>query len=103
MQKQSRILRVSWTLLSIASAFPIWGFAVVSAAVNGDTVTTRLYSFASTVSFLGLFAGFWSAFSQKKTSSWITCGSAAAMIGLVLIYAVGSFTRDPSVHLEPAS
>ncbi len=97
MEMQSRVFRAFWTLLSIVSAFPIWASAAVSYAMNGDTLSTRSFLFVSSASFLGLFAGFWSTSSQKKTSSWITFGSAAAIVVLVLIYAVGSFTREPSV------
>jgi hypothetical protein len=98
MQSYSRIFQASWTLLSVASAYPIWALTVGSAAWNGVNFAVCVYLIASTGGILGLLAGFWSAFSPRRVPSWTTSASAAAIACLSLVYTAGFiFARDPGV------
>lgn len=94
-------LRVLWTFLAVASSFPVWADTVGSAAWNGVNWIVCLYLIASTGGFIGLLAGFWSAFSSRSFPKWVTCFAALAVVVVSAIYAAGFiFTRTAGVPLS---
>jgi len=83
--KHSPSLLVLWTLLAVGSSFPVLAETLGSAAWNGVNFIACLYLIASIGGTIGLFAGFCSAFSQRKVLKWITFVSALAIITLSAI------------------
>lgn len=101
MPKRSPVLRVLWTILAAVSSLPVLFNTVGSAAWNGVNFVVCLYLIASVAGTVGLFAGFWSAFSQRRLLEWITCVSALAIVVLSAIYAAGFiFERTPGIPLN---
>jgi hypothetical protein len=93
-------LRVVWTFVAVGSSFPILGLTLGLAAWNGVNWAVCLYLIASAGGFIGLLAGFRSAFSARKILRWITCVSALAIISVSVIYASGFiFGRAAGVPL----
>jgi hypothetical protein len=82
-------LSVLWTLLSLASAFFIFADALGTAAWCGVNFAGGLYLVLSAGGFLGLFTGFFSAFSRRRVIAWITCSSSLAIATLSAIFALG--------------
>lgn len=101
MPKRSLLSRAVWTLLAVMSSLPVLADTVGSAAWNGVNFVVCLYLIASIAGTIGLMAGFWSAFSQRRFLEWITCISAFAIVALSAIYAAGFiFGRTPGVPLS---
>lgn len=94
-------LRALWTLVTLASSFPILGIVLGGAAWNGVNFVVGFYLFISIGGFVGLFAGFGAAFSHKRLLAWITCVSAVA-IGILSAFFACSFvlTRESDVPLN---
>ena len=83
------MFRVLWTLLSLASAFPILGIAIGSAAWSGVNFVVAVYLFLSIGGFVGLLAGLCVAFSPNRPFAWVTSISAAAITAVSAIFAYG--------------
>ena len=73
------MLRVPWTLFSLASAFFILVDNLSYAGWNGVNFVLGLYLVLSLGGFLGMFAGFVSAFSRKTVFAWITVASSVVI------------------------
>jgi hypothetical protein len=95
------MLKAFWTLFSLVSAFFVLGFVLGDAAWNGVNFVLGLYLVLSVGGFLGLFAGFCSAFSRKRVFAWIACVSSLTIACLSAILALGFiFGRTPGVPLS---
>ena len=82
-------LRVLWTFLGIVSSFPVLADTLGSAAWNGVSWVGWLYLIGSAGGSIALFAGFYSAFSPRRTLQWITCVAALAVVSVSAVYAAG--------------
>ena len=97
---QRPILFAFWTILALASAFPILADCLGTAAWNGVNLAVAFYLVLSIGGFLGLLAGFIAAFSHKRLFAWITCASAVGIVALSIVFASGFLCcRTPGVPL----
>jgi len=96
MMKLLPMHRVSWTLLSLASSYPIFGLAVGTAVWGCVNFVAGLYLFLSVGGIVGLLVGFFAAFSHKRLLCWVTCVSAGAIASLSAVFAYGFFVERAS-------
>ena len=95
------MLRVLWTLLTLASSLSVLGMVLGAAAWNGVNLAVCLYLCFSVAGVLGLLAEFFGAFSQMRLLAWITCAGAAMIAGMSVLLAYDFlFSRDPQVPLN---
>lgn len=105
MSRSLALVRIVWTIASIAAALPILGLTLASAAWNGVNLAVWLCLIAGGAGVLGLIAGFCSAFSNGRFWAWTTISGAVLIALLSAIYAGGFvFSRSPETPLgDPVS
>jgi hypothetical protein len=92
---------VAWTILAIGTSIPVLADTVGSAAFNGINWAMWFFLIASVGGSIGLFSGFYSAFSRRRVPKWITCVAALAVVSVSAIYSAGFiFGRTAGVPLS---
>ncbi|HZB88584.1 MAG TPA: hypothetical protein VE291_08015 [Terracidiphilus sp.] len=95
------MFRIVWTLISLGSALSILLLTIGSAAWNGVNFVVGLYLLLSFTADIGLFFGFWAAYSNNPIPARVVLLSAVVIASLAAIYACGFlFGRSPGVPLN---
>ncbi len=91
--RERLILRLLWTVISLAAGFPVVGCVLGAAAWGGINKVVVVYLVVSIVGFFRISVGVFAVFFERRVLAWITCWSGLAIATMSLILAYGFLFR----------